>query len=158
MIPWSGVASSARTSAVSSAIRTWVAATASSDMDAASRQSRLVSSPCWTRRRPACIGQGPPSRAVQLVRLPVLDPSTQRLDQLIGPEDGPAAGAGLRLGRMLDQAGEGDQRTRAYRLFDCGGNAHLTEVALQRLVHREPGLEAPHEFRRLLLICVGQGL
>src|SRR3954467_13626805 len=95
---------------------------------------------------------------VQIGLLHVLDPSTQRLDQLIGPQDGPAAGAGLRLGRMLDQAGEGDQRTRAHRLFDGGGNAHFTEVALQRFVHGEPGLEASHEFRRLLLIGVGQGL
>ena len=55
MMDSSGVHSSASSSAISRAIRTWVAATASSAIEAARRHSRLVSSTYRARRRSAPI-------------------------------------------------------------------------------------------------------
>ena len=114
MMASSGVHSSASSSAVSSAIRTWVAATASSAIEAARRHSRLVSSTYWARRRRAPISW-----------------SGRRGFQ-------PASVVHLRLlGLFLDHRRQGDQRPGAHRVAHRRGNADLAEVPVQRLLDRE---------------------
>ena len=59
-------------------------------------------------------------------------------------------------GRALDQPGERDQGAGPHRLFECGRHPDFVEVPLERLVHRQTGLEPPHELRGLGLVGLGQ--